>query len=175
MEKTAFKSTCVLCLHISQKLLCTHYWNISNATVCIAGVSIYHNTIFLSFYFRPLCRFCQYIAKIHVYFVIHFTKTITLEWWGMPQNWLFVTKYFFCRIKMCTYKASLITCLHKYGNNSIYLFEPKFTKSRPMLSLKKRNKSQGAYTLTWKKVKHFNGHGETIFKHFHAENVHGKN
>ena len=90
----------------------------------------YHNTLFLSFYFLPLCRFCQYIAKIHVYFVIHFTKTITLERWGMPQNWLFVKKIFFAEFK-CLYKASSIICLHKYVNNSIYVFEPKFTKSRP--------------------------------------------
>ena len=61
----------------------------------------YLNSLFLSFYFLPLCRFCQYIAKTHVYFVIHFTKTITLERWGMPQNWHFITKDFFCRIQMC--------------------------------------------------------------------------
>ena len=42
---------------------------------------------------------------------------------------------FFCGIK-CVYKASLIICLHKYVNNLIYIFEPKLTKSRPMLSLK---------------------------------------
>ena len=33
-------------------------------------------------------------------------------------------------------KFNILFCLHKYVNNSIYVFEPKFTKSRPMLPLR---------------------------------------
>ncbi len=133
MEKTAFKSTCVLCWHISQKLLCIHYWIISNATVCVAGVFIYHNTIFFRF------TFCHYSA----FFNISWKHLSSLSFilpkrsiyndgachkiYSLSQN------TFFCRIK-CVYKASLIICLHKYVNNSIYVFEPKFTKSRLILS-----------------------------------------
>ena len=46
---------------------------------------------------------------------------------------------FFAELK-CVYKASLINCLHTYVNNSIYVFEPKFTKSRPMLSLNEKTR-----------------------------------
>ena len=53
-----------------------------------------------------------------------------------------VTKLMFCHIKhfiaelKCVYKASLIISLHKYVNNSIYVFYPKFRKSRLLCSLK---------------------------------------
>ena len=55
---------------------------------------------------------------------------------GHATKLTFVTKYFFFAEFKCVYKASLIICLHKYVNNSIYVFEPKFKKSRPMFSLK---------------------------------------
>ena len=99
----------------------------------------YHNTLFLSFYFLPLCCFCQYIAKTHVYFVIHLThQNDYFRTMGHATKLTFCNKILFFAEFKCVYKASLIICLHKYVNNSIYVFEPKFTKSRPMLSLKKQ-------------------------------------
>ena len=58
-----------------------------------------------------------------------------------------VTKLMFCHIKhfiaelKCVYKASLIISLHKYVNNSIYVFYPKFRKSRLLCSLNRHTVS----------------------------------
>ena len=79
----------------------------------------------LSIYCEKICILCH-----------SFHQNDHFRTMGHATKLTFVTKYFFFAEFKCVYKASLIICLHKYVNNSIYVFEPKFTKSRPMFSLK---------------------------------------
>ena len=78
----------------------------------------------LSIYCENTCILCH-----------SFHQNDNFRMMGHATKLTFCNKIFFFAEFKFVYKASLIICLHKYVNNSIYVFEPKFTKSRPMLSL----------------------------------------
>ncbi len=133
-EKGIQKYVCTLLAHFTEitlhtllkyfKCNCLHCW-------------CFHTIILFSF----RSTFCHYAAFVnilrkHMYSFYSFHQNDHFRMMGHATKLTFCNKIFFFAEFKFVYKASLIICLHKYVNNSIYVFEPKFTKSRPMLSLK---------------------------------------